>query len=146
MTNQEFLQQVVIDCEPLLQEIWTKRKSDNDIIVLAEVTRKECLDHIREWWKPEFVDKYVGQASNGRRAFLPCLQPFKLLDAMDKSVSFAQKAAAKELRGFAAMSNMGCVPLWVVSKDGHWPTTWSASEKVMVVRRGTHPRPGKTTS
>jgi hypothetical protein len=112
------LRQIAEDSEPLLQQLWKRRKGDDDLIILADMRRPECRRLAEGWWSEE----EIRAALEGTRPFLPYLQPAKLIDLMLAGGSRAQRQAAKELRGFA---RAGFVPLWVVIRGGHWATAWA---------------------
>jgi hypothetical protein len=118
------LQQAVIDAEALLRETWARRKSDTDILVLADLRRDDCLPLVVAHWGMEFVADFERPlAAAGMPAFLPFLQPRQLVGALQDQGSFEQQCAAMELEGFAN-SGLG-TPLWVVHEDGHWATIWA---------------------
>jgi hypothetical protein len=123
------LQQIVIDSEPLLRQMWEQRLKDTDLIVLADMRRDDIRHCAVGWWDESVVAK---AASEG--AYLPYIQPTELIDVLLHSESKVQRAAAKELRGFAGLG-MGFVPLFVVSPSGHWATMWSPPESGVGVLR-----------
>jgi hypothetical protein len=128
---------IVEDCEPLLRDLWARRKSDDDLIILGDLRRPENLECVRGWWDEEVIkDRLAGRGPGSPRPFLPFLpflQPRRLLDVLLSSNSWVKRAAAQELRAFAATP--GIVPLWLVRKDGHWATCWSPPGSNAVVAR-----------
>jgi hypothetical protein len=125
----EELQQVVLDQEPSLREMWARRKSDTDILILADMRRPECARSAKGWQGESAINKAALEGM-----FLPYLQPAGLIDALLKHGDRPQREAAKELQGFANFP--GVVPLWVVSYKGHWATMWAppGSKDVSVLR------------
>jgi hypothetical protein len=101
--------------------------------------RGECPGLARGQWD----DNAIRQAASaeGHRAFLPYLQPPALIDTLRASSSWAQREAAKELRGFAG-GWPAIVPLWVVTRTGYWATCWAPpGSNVAVVRYQPEPEP-----
>jgi hypothetical protein len=128
------LRQIVEDAEPLLRQLWARHKSDDDILVLADMRRSECRQFARSWWPDGRV-----RAAQKSGTFLPYLQPVELIEVILAGSSEAQRQAARELRGFA---RAGFVPLWVVARTGHWATCWAPPGSGMaVVRSEPGPKP-----
>ena len=132
-------------CEPLLRRIWERHRHDDDIIVLADPSRDDIREQVAKWWdlndKASLAKLEEDAKRNGALPFLPYLQPSKFLDALSQG-GWAQREAAKELRAFAGMRTLGVVPLFVVSKEGHWATQWAVPGSGLVcVRLRPKPRP-----
>jgi hypothetical protein len=130
------LRQVVEDHEPLLREIWAKRKRDDDFIVLMDVGREEVVredyGQFKAWYSRERIEAALEQRKSGP-VYLPYLQPLSLLDMILREGNKPQAEAAKELKGFARVP--GAVPLWVVHISGHWTTCWAPPGTRTVVLR-----------
>jgi hypothetical protein len=129
--------EIVERSEPLLRDIWARRLDDGDIIVLADLRREGCRRFARQWWPASSVR----DALAGSCPFLPYLQPAQLVNALKREGSRAQGEAAKELAAHAAA---GVVPLWVVTRTGHWATGWAPpGSKVVVIRCEPGPAPDR---
>jgi hypothetical protein len=131
--------EIVERSEPRLRDLWARRLDDRDILVLADLRRDErCRRFAREWW-PEPA---VRDALAGPCPFLPYLQPARLLDVLKRGEGGrAQAEAAKELAAHAAA---GLVPLWVVTRTGHWATGWAPpGSRMVVIRYGPEPAPDR---
>jgi hypothetical protein len=136
----EELRMVVEDAEPLLRDLWGRRKTDRDILVLADMRREECRPLAEQWWPPDFVRRFVEEAAAKQaRPFLPYLQPHKLIELLSRG-GWAQQQAAEDL---TALTRLGAavVPLWVVHCSGHWATCWAPPDSNVVVRYESIPSP-----
>ena len=130
--TQAELMRVVEQSEGRLQDVWGRRHSDSDIIVLGDVRRPECRQWLAGWWPAD----EIAAAERSPVPFLPYLQPQQKMLAEGGR---AQQQAARELRGFAAA---GLVPLWVVRRGGHWATCWSPpGSRMAVIRIPPGPQP-----
>jgi len=137
------LREVVAMAEPLLREIWARRTNDRDWIVLADLGRPECLDWLKGQWGKQRVNTFIRTATMERRlAFVAYLQPARVIDELlSGSCGWAQREAGKELRGFANGWPL-MVPLWVVTREGHWATCWAPpGSNALVVRYTPEPTP-----
>ena len=119
---EHLLNGLVVAGEQLLCAAWSHHLRDNDILVLGDNSRKDIQEFSGSFWRSR------GQCPtlkfHGRR-YVAYLQPAALLDALERS-SPDQAAAARELRGFAEMRHVfNAVPLFVVTKGGHWATHWA---------------------
>src|SRR5262245_18604803 len=72
--------QAIDGAEPLLRCVWTARRADDDIIVLADVRRPECRPLILGFWEQIHID--LALASGIALPVLPYLQPARLLDTL----------------------------------------------------------------
>jgi hypothetical protein len=120
----ERLRQIVLDSEPLLRQLWERRRKDSDIIILGDMRREENRDRARGWWHADAIRQAAREGS-----YLPYIQPIELLDSLLRDGPLAQQRAAKELSVF---SLFGLVPLWVVTVAGHWATAWTPPESGLV--------------
>jgi hypothetical protein len=112
----------------LLRQLWERRKHDEDVMVLADMRRSECHRFARLWWS----EGEIRAAQEGARPYLPYLQPAKLIELLVASDSWAQRGGGKELQDFV---RAGLVPLWVVTRTGHWATCWAPPGSGAVVLR-----------
>jgi hypothetical protein len=63
------LRQIVLDSEPLLRHVWSRRGSDRDVLVLADMRRQETPGFASGWWPEDAIRRAT--AAEGHLAFLP---------------------------------------------------------------------------
>jgi hypothetical protein len=122
------LRQLVDANEPMLRDVWSLHKRDDDIMVLGDVRRSEVAEMCKEQWEKGAVDKALDHANRtGSRPMLACLQPPRFVDILAGDGDWAHRETAKELRMFASQrkGGFGVVPLLVAYPGGLWATMWS---------------------
>jgi hypothetical protein len=134
---------VVEACKPLLAGAWERHTSETDIIILSDMGRDDITQAATDFWR--LFGSGVPTLSVDGRDWCAMLQREAFLDPLAQG-GFAQREAAKELRGFAAArrSGLNVVPLFVVQEGGHWATMWGPPESnVVPIRHEPQPEPDR---
>jgi hypothetical protein len=124
--DHETLRRVVVECQPLLAELWQGHMDDDDVLVLGDIRRPEVGEMAARMGEIRQV------AASDRPSWFAYLQPAGFIEVLGADGDFAHREAAKELRGFARAGR--AVPLLVTYPGGLWATCWSPEDNVLIHR------------
>jgi hypothetical protein len=117
--TQAELEELVRQCEDLLQGAWERRPDDNGYLVLGDLNMTGHQDACKVFWWPEAVENMIRSAfAAGMRPMMAYWKSLDVLDAMDRHDNPTIREASRSLRASVALAQAGFVPLLVVAAGG----------------------------